>query len=79
MNLKEQHSKIYKHHRGIQGGTEESSKLHEEISMDFAKTDSINFLKFAANNGWYRNRKIDEWYQLTRTNYNRTTEELYQL
>ncbi len=38
---------------------------------------SIKFLNWCADNGWYRNGRCDEWYQLQRQQENKTAAELY--
>lgn len=39
--------------------------------------EAILFLNWCADNGWYRNGKKDEWYQLQKQEVNKTSEELY--
>ena len=41
--------------------------------------EAIKFLIWCADNGWYRNGKSDEWYQIPKQNNNKTAAELYKL
>jgi hypothetical protein len=46
---------------------------------EYAEQQAIAFLNYAADNGWYRNGKLGEWYQIPKQNENKTTTELYQI
>lgn len=49
-------------------------------SNDEKRADNFAaFINWVADNGWYRNGKGDEWYQIPKQDDNKTAKELYKI
>jgi hypothetical protein len=75
--LLEKHKSLaseYSHDTPILGWYDAAAAMSE-----YAKGIAIDFIDFAASNRWYRNGKLNEWYQIPKQADNKTTEQLFEL
>jgi hypothetical protein len=61
------------------------SRTIEGLFKDFSgreagiNNDAVDFYRFGIKEGWYRNGKIDEWYQLHNPKENKFLDEVYHI